>query len=97
MSRATMRRIHAANFSTLRIHEHCDGVAQERLSRHDLHVLRLQSSLSANQSFDRFTVAFGDSSVSFATVKNWFTEFRRERTSLDVEERCGRPSEAVTY
>lgn len=55
-----------------------------------------KSSLTASQSFDRLTAAFGDSSVSYATVKNWFAEFRRGRTSLEDEERSGRPSEAVT-
>ena len=54
-----------------------------------------KSSLTANQSFDRLTAAFRDSSVSYATVKNWFAEFRRGRTSLEDEERSGRPSEAV--
>lgn len=55
-----------------------------------------KSSLTASQSFDRLTAAFGDYAVSYATVKNWFAEFRRGRTSLEDEDRSGRPSEAVT-
>ena len=101
----TMSRIHTADISRLRVRElclSCDGIKQKRFSYSPIRNIRFsyyydyKSFLSSSQSFDRLTAAFGESSVSYATVKNGFAEFRRGRTSLDDEERCGRPSEAVT-
>jgi transposase len=34
---------------------------------------------------------YGDSSPSFSTIKKWAAEFKRGRTSLEVDPREGRP------
>jgi len=39
---------------------------------------------------------YGDSSPSMATVKNWFNEFQRGRTSVFDEPRPGAPKTATT-
>jgi len=39
---------------------------------------------------------YGDSSPSMATVKNWFNEFHRVRTSVFNEPRPGAPKTATT-
>jgi len=38
---------------------------------------------------------YGDSSPSMATVKNWFNEFQRGRTSVFDEPRPGNPKTAT--
>ena len=44
----------------------------------------------------RLDAVYGDSSPSEATVKNWFNEFRRGRTSVFDEPRPGAPKTAAT-
>jgi len=39
---------------------------------------------------------YGDTSPSMATVKNWFNEFQRGRTSVFDEPRPGAPKTATT-
>ncbi|XP_018309051.1 uncharacterized protein [Mycetomoellerius zeteki] len=39
---------------------------------------------------------YGDSAPSFATVKRWVAEFKRDRTSLADDERSGQPTTATT-
>ena len=55
-----------------------------------------KSSLNQAQSFERLTRAFRDLAPSRAIVFNSFAEFKRGRTSLEDEERSGRPSMGVT-
>lgn len=45
---------------------------------------------------DRLDAVYGDSSPSMATVKNWFNEFVRGRTSVFDEPRPGAPKTAAT-
>lgn len=45
---------------------------------------------------DRLDAVYGDSSPSMATVKNWFNEFVRGRTSVFDEPRSGAPKTAAT-
>ena len=45
---------------------------------------------------ERLEVVYGDSSPSMATVKNWFNEFQRGRTSVFGEPRLGAPKTATT-
>ena len=52
--------------------------------------------LTGEESFARLSQAFGDSTVSRATVFNWFREFRCGRASLDDDPRSGRPPSAIT-
>lgn len=69
------------------------------LTRRDIRAMILydfKAGLSARESYDRLTKAFDSTSPCYATVKNWFAEFRRGRMSLDDELREGRPSGVVT-
>lgn len=45
---------------------------------------------------ERLDAVYGDSSRSMATVKNWFNEFQRGRTSVFDEPRPGAPKTATT-
>ena len=45
---------------------------------------------------ERLDAVYGDSSPSIATVKNWFNEFQRGRTSVFDEPRPGAPKTAIT-
>jgi transposase len=45
---------------------------------------------------DRLDAVYGDSSPSMATVKNWFNEFQRGRTSVFDEPPLGAPKTATT-
>jgi len=45
---------------------------------------------------ERLDAVYGDSSPWMATVKNWFNEFQRGRTSVFVEPRPGAPKTATT-
>jgi len=45
---------------------------------------------------ERLDAVYGDSSPSMATVKNWFNEFQRGRTSVFDEPRPGAPKTATT-
>jgi len=47
------------------------------------------------QIYNRMTVVYGECAPSYATVKHWAAEFCQGRSSLEVEPRSGRPSEAV--
>ena len=40
---------------------------------------------------------YGDSALSFTTVKLWVTEFKRDRKSLGNDEHSGRPKITTTY
>jgi len=44
----------------------------------------------------RLDTMYGDSAPSMATVKNWFNEFQRGRTSVFDEPRPGTPKTATT-
>lgn len=44
---------------------------------------------------ERLDAVYGDSSPSMATVKNWFNEFQRGRTSVFDEQRPGAPKTAT--
>jgi len=44
----------------------------------------------------RLDAVYGDSSPSMATVKNWFNEFQRGRTSVFDEPRPGTPKTDTT-
>ena len=45
---------------------------------------------------ERLDAVYDDSSPSMATVKNWFNEFQRGRTSVFDEPRPGAPKKATT-
>ena len=55
-----------------------------------------QSGLHQDESVARLVAAFGDQAPSRSTVFRWFSEFKHGRTSLEDEERSGRPSCATT-
>ncbi|KAJ4435280.1 hypothetical protein ANN_30196 [Periplaneta americana] len=53
-------------------------------------------SLKESQSLERSTQVFSDLFPSRAKIFGWFIEFERGKTSLEDEERSGRPSTVVT-
>ena len=68
------------------------------LTRRDIRAMifyDMKVGLTSKESHERLTKAFGTISPCYATVKNWFAEFRRGRLSLDDELREGRPSDVV--
>ncbi|EFN60336.1 Putative uncharacterized protein FLJ37770, partial [Camponotus floridanus] len=44
----------------------------------------------------KLDAVYGDTSPSMTTVRYWFNEFKRGRTSVFDEERPGRPADVVT-
>jgi len=44
----------------------------------------------------KLDAVYGDTSPSMTTVRYWFNEFKRGRTSVFDEERTGRPADVVT-
>jgi transposase len=56
----------------------------------------VKESLTPNEIHSRFIKVYGDSCPSFSTIKKWAAEFKRGRTSLEVDSREGRPKSATT-
>jgi transposase len=56
----------------------------------------VKGSLMPNEIHLKFIKVYGDSSPSFSTIKKWATKFKRNRTSLEVDPREGRPESATT-
>jgi transposase len=56
----------------------------------------VKEGLTPNEIYSKFIKVYGDSSPSFSTIKKWAAEFRRGRTSLEVDPREGRPKSATT-
>ncbi|GFX46865.1 HTH_48 domain-containing protein [Trichonephila clavipes] len=56
----------------------------------------LQGSNTHTQFKDELDSVYGDSSLSFTTVKFWAPEFKRGLKSLGNDERSGRPNTATT-
>jgi len=44
----------------------------------------------------KMDAVYGDSSPILTTIRYWFHEFKRGRTSVSDEERSGRPIEVTT-
>jgi hypothetical protein len=56
----------------------------------------VKEGLTSNEIHSKFIKVYGDSSPSFSTIKKWAAEFKRCRTSLEVDLREGRPNSATT-
>jgi histone-lysine N-methyltransferase SETMAR len=56
----------------------------------------VKEGLTPNEIHSKFIKFYGDSSPSFSTIKKWAAEFKRGRTSLEVDPREGRPKCATT-
>jgi hypothetical protein len=56
----------------------------------------VKEGLTPNEIHSRFIKVYGDSSSLFPTIKKWATEFKRGRTSLQVDSREG-SLKSVTY
>jgi transposase len=56
----------------------------------------LKEGLTPNEIYSKFIKVYGDSSSSFLTIKKWAAEFKRGRTSLEVDPREGRLKSATT-
>jgi len=57
--------------------------------------LFVKEGLSQNEINSKFINFYGDSSPSFSTIKKWAAEFKRGRTSLEVDPHEGRPKSAT--
>ena len=57
--------------------------------------LQLRRGLSRQECIDELKSLFGDKAPSYRTVKNWFNEFNRGRSSLKHKFREGPPKTAV--
>jgi histone-lysine N-methyltransferase SETMAR len=58
--------------------------------------LFVKEGLTPNEIHPKFINVYGDSSPSFSTIKQWAAEFKRGRTSLEVDPREGHPKSAAT-
>jgi len=58
--------------------------------------LFVKEGLTPNEIHSKVIKVYGDSSPSFSTIKKWAAEFKRGRTSLEVDPREGRPKSATT-
>jgi transposase len=56
----------------------------------------VKEGLTAKEIHSKFIKVYGDSSPSFSTIKKWAAEFKRGRTSLEVDPRDGSPKSATT-
>jgi histone-lysine N-methyltransferase SETMAR len=56
----------------------------------------VKEGLTLNKIHSKFIKVYGDSSLSFSTIKKWAAEFKRGRTSLENDPREGRPKSATT-
>jgi len=55
----------------------------------------VKEGLTPNEIHSKFIKVYGDSSPSFSTIKEWAAEFKRGRTSLEVDPCEGRPKSAT--
>jgi transposase len=56
----------------------------------------VKEGLTPNEIHSKVIKVYGDFSPSFSTIKKWTAEFNRDRTSLEVNPREGRPKSAKT-
>jgi transposase len=56
----------------------------------------VKEGLTPNEIHSKFIKVYRDSSPSFSTIKKWAAEFKRGRTSLEVDPREERPKSATT-
>jgi transposase len=56
----------------------------------------IKEGLTPNEIHSKFIKVYEDSSPSFSTIKKWVAEFKRGRTSLEVDPREGRPISRCT-
>ena len=56
----------------------------------------VKEGLTPNKIHSKFINVYGDSSPSFSAIMKWAAEFKRGRTSLEVDPREGRPKSATT-
>ena len=59
-------------------------------------MIRFLEEKSSSEIKERLNAVYGDSSPSTATVKNWFNELQRGRTSIFDEPRPGDPKSVTT-
>ncbi|GFU83565.1 HTH_48 domain-containing protein [Trichonephila clavipes] len=68
-----------------------------KVSDHVGHVMNLSSILPKTRHIkDELDSVYGDSTPSFAAVKFWVAEFKRDRKSLGDVQRSDRPNTATT-
>jgi histone-lysine N-methyltransferase SETMAR len=55
----------------------------------------VKEGLTPNKIHSKYMKVYGNSSLSFTTIKKWAAEFKRGRTSLEDDPREGRPKIAT--
>jgi len=56
----------------------------------------VKEGLTPNEIHSKFIKVYGDSSPLFSTIKKWAAEFKRGRTSIEINPREGCPKSATT-
>jgi transposase len=56
----------------------------------EVKIFFVKEGLTPNEIHSKFIKVYADYSSSFSTIKNWAAEFKRGRTSLEVDSREGR-------
>ena len=56
----------------------------------------LKEGIAAKEISDRLRNVYGESALSYRTVRKWVTEFKGDRSDIVDKPRSGRPSSAVT-
>jgi transposase len=68
----------------------------DKIEYHAVIKVFVKEGLTPNEIHLKFIKVYGDSSPSLSTIKKWTSEFKRGRTSLEVDPRKGRPKSATT-
>jgi histone-lysine N-methyltransferase SETMAR len=68
----------------------------DKIEYHAVKKFFVKEGLTPNEIYSKYIKVYRDSSPSFSTVKKWAAEFRRGRSSLEVDPREGRPKSATT-
>jgi len=56
----------------------------------------VKEGLTPKEIHSKYIKVYGDSSLSFSTIKKWAAEFKRGRTTLEDDPRKGHPKSATT-
>jgi transposase len=67
----------------------------DKIERRAFEKCFVKEGLTPNEIHSKFIKVYGDSSTSFSTITKWAAEFKRGRTSREVDPREGRPKTAT--
>jgi transposase len=57
----------------------------------------VKEGLTPNEIHSKFIKVYGDTFASFSTITKWAAEFKRGRTSLEIDPREGRPKNSNNH